>query len=243
MQVIILAAGTGTRLGQATRETPKALLRAAGKPLIHYALRFARQAGASRIVVVSGFYSEDLRAFVARDDAGAHVVENLDFRKGNILSARAGLAHTEPASGFLLMNSDHIYEPAIAGTVAMIASSAGEITGFCDFDRELGADDMKVRLDSARRIREIAKTLATWDAGYVGMTYVPPARGRAYVDALAGVVEREGDTMHVERVLAHLATTDHRPVIGDISGHGWLEIDEPHDLARAKDTLARQRWW
>jgi choline kinase len=243
MQVIVLAAGLGARLGEATRETPKALIHAAGKPLIHYALRFARRAGASRIVVVSGFYSEDLHAFVATDDAGAQVVENLNFHKGNILSARTGLAHIEPASGFLLMNTDHIYKPAITDIVARITSSAGEITGFCDFDRELGADDMKVRLDETQRIREIAKTLATWDAGYVGMTYVPAARGHAYVDALAGVVERDGDMIHVERVLAHLATTDQPPCIGDVSGHGWLEIDEPHELSRAEDTLARQRWW
>ena len=49
--------------------------------------------------------------------------------------------------------------------------------------------------------------------------------------------------VHVESVLVQLARGGAPPVIADISGHGWLEIDEPHERQRADEVLRRERWW
>ena len=54
-----------------------------------------------------------------------------------------------------------------------------------DFDRTLGADDMKVELDAQRRVVAMSKQLARWDAGYVGMTFIPAARRGPYLEAVA----------------------------------------------------------
>lgn len=243
MQVIILAAGLGSRLGNLTQSTPKALIEVGGKPLIHYAMRFARRAGAERLVVVGGFHFAEVRAFVATEDPLALVAENADFRKGNILSLAAGLGHIDPSGGFLLMNTDHIYRPAIADLVAGVGRAVTDITAFCDFDRALGADDMKVALDTSRCITAISKQLERWDAGYVGMTFVPGRRAAAYVGCIDRLVAEKGDSIHVESILAWMASTPEKPRIADISGHGWLEIDEPHERQHAEDVLARESWW
>ena len=83
--------------------------------------------------------------------------------------------------------------------------TASEITAFCDFDRTLGADDMKVTLDATRQVAEMAKTLPTWDCGYVGMTYVPAARRDDYFAAAAQRPRDEGRASHVESILVALA--------------------------------------
>ena len=66
---IILAAGKGTRMAS---DLPKVLHPMLGEPLVVYPIRAARQAGASRVVVVVGYEGELVRrAVVARfPDAG-----------------------------------------------------------------------------------------------------------------------------------------------------------------------------
>jgi choline kinase len=244
-QAIIMAAGLGSRLKDLTTATPKALIEAGGRPLIDYALAFAQRAGAARRIVVGGFCHADVAARVAAQAPDAVIVENPEYRKGNLISMRTGYAALAPG-GFLLMNTDHVYRPSIADVVARAcagADVAGAVTAFCDFDRTLGADDMKVRLDGARRVAEMAKTLPAWDCGYVGMTYVPAARRADYEAAAARVLGERGDAVHVESILVALAAAGAPPEIADISGHGWLEIDEPHERAHADAVLARERWW
>jgi bifunctional UDP-N-acetylglucosamine pyrophosphorylase/glucosamine-1-phosphate N-acetyltransferase len=62
LAAIILAAGQGTRMKSAT---PKMLHRLAGRPLIHYAVRAALDAGSSDVVVVVGHGADDVRAYLA----------------------------------------------------------------------------------------------------------------------------------------------------------------------------------
>jgi len=243
VQAIVLAAGKGTRLKDLTGANPKALVEVSGHPLLYYALRFARRVGAQRLVVVGGYGHPKVAQFVKATDPDAIVVENPHFEQGNLLSLRAGLAAIDPALGWLHMNTDHIYQPAIADVVRKAVGTAQELTGFCDLDRTLGADDMKIALDEQRRVAAISKKLTKWDAGYVGMTYVPSSRAIEYVATIPTVLDRLGETIHVESVLAHFATTARRPAISDISGFGWMEIDEPHEWARAEEVLGREQWW
>lgn len=241
LQVIIMAAGLGSRLKDLTTVTPKALIVAGDRPLIDYALAFSRAAGAQRQIVVSGFCHADVAARVSKVAPDAVIAENTEFKKGNLLSMLAGQTALEPGD-FLLMNTDHIYRPSIADVV-MRACTGTEITAFCDYDRTLGADDMKVGLDKDKRVAAMAKTLPTWDCGYVGMTFVPAARRADYLAAAHRTREELGEATHVESILVHLAKQGQPPIIADISGHGWLEIDEPHERAAADVVLAREHWW
>jgi choline kinase len=241
MQVLIMAAGLGSRLKDLTTATPKALIEVSERPLIDYALAFAKGAGADRRIVVGGFCHGDVAARVAKVAPDAVIVENSEYRKGNLLSMLAGKRGLVDGS-FLLMNTDHVYKPTIAKLVGDVCANATEITAFCDFDRTLGADDMKVQLDAQRRVAAMAKPLPTWDCGYVGMTFVPESRRHDYFAAAERVLTDKGDASHVEQILVELVRAQ-PPVIADISGHGWLEIDEPHERAHAEQVLARERWW
>ncbi len=237
-----MAAGLGSRLKDLTVATPKALIEAGDRTLIAFALAFAKATGAARRIVVGGFHHSDVAAQVVRLASDAVIVENTEYRKGNLISMLTGKRVLETGD-FLLMNTDHIYKPTIADVVKAACTGATEVTAFVDYDRKLGADDMKVQLDANKHVAAMAKTLETWDCGYVGMTFVPAARRDDYFAAADRVLATKGDASHVESILVELAQAGKPPTIADISGHGWLEIDEPHERAHADGVLARERWW
>lgn len=235
-QVVLLAAGMGTRLGELGGGLPKAMFDVAGEKLVDRALGFAALFGhpAAPIerIVVGGYRFDLLRDHLA--SAPLRLLENTRFRGGNLMTLETALPHVTGA--VLVMNIDHVYPAAVAAR--MQAQPGDEITAFVDFDRALTADDMKVALDGDRRVRQISKQLAQWDCGYVGMTYVPAgqlARYRAAVDAVRATI---GDSAHVEAVLQHLADAGEPVAIVDISGIGWHELDTPEDVARALPALS-----
>lgn len=239
MQVVLLAAGLGSRLGSLTRDLPKALIQVADKTLIEHALHFAKALTPSQITVVGGFGFEAVQKTV-QAFAKAHpslvidLVENTHFRDGNLVS----LCTAKPLirEGFLLMNVDHIYRSSIASLVTPLVE---EITGFIDTDRTLGADDMKVLRRPDGRMAAIAKTLTDYDCGYVGMTRIPTHRLSQYFAEVDHALAEDGRAIHVERILARLALSQLAPACCDISHHGWLEVDTPEERAAAEATLRR----
>ena len=239
MDAVLLAAGLGSRLGALTEQIPKALIEVGGQSLLAYAVSFARAAGAQAITVVGGFGFDLVAAEVKRLALPVTLVQNSAFRDGNLISLTAARGFVEGADEFLLMNVDHIYRPAIA---AIVAAPAADVTAFVDTDRTLGADDMKVQRDGDGHVHRIAKTLETWDAGYVGMTKVPRAAAARYWATVDAALAAEGRAIHVERVLARLADAGTPPACRDISGHGWLEVDLPDERDRAEEAIRRGGW-
>jgi choline kinase len=237
-----MAAGLGSRLGGPTPALPKALIAVANQPLIAHALRFAAWLSPTRIIVVGGFGFDRLAAEIEHQRKTANLppialVENRNFRDGNLLSLLTARPLIDDE--FVLLNVDHIFRPAIA---AVVAAPVDDVTAFIDTDRILGDDDMKIERDGAGHVGRIAKNLTTFDCGYVGVTRVPRTALPGYFSQAEAAVAEDGRAIHVERILARLASVGTPPRCRDISGHGWLEIDTPDDRSRAEAALRQPGW-
>ncbi len=227
--VVVLAAGRGTRLGTHAPPSGKAMVHVADKPLLSHAISFAEQVF-SDVVVVTGGHAEAPTAWIAAHHPSVRTVNNPRFRDGNLHSLAVALPLAP--GPLLVMNADHLYSAGVAHRVVRTLAHSN-VTAFCDHDRALTDDDMKVALSESGRIAQIDKRLTRWDVGYVGMTFVPAARRQAYERVLTELSVES--SAHVEAILATLALTPTPPTVADISGLGWVEVDTPEELSAAQD--------
>ena len=64
MEVIVLAGGLGTRLRSVVRDVPKCMAPVAGKPFLHYLLRWLEEEGATHVVFSVGYLREQVMEYV-----------------------------------------------------------------------------------------------------------------------------------------------------------------------------------
>lgn len=229
--VIVLAAGFGLRLRSLTTDRPKALVEVGGRTLLEHSLDFAATLRPREILVVAGFRLDLVEAHLDRlAIPGVRLVENPAPASGNLGSVEAALPHV--GGSFLLTNCDHVFPAEAAGRIAAGAGSG--VTAFCEFERALEADEMKVTLDGSGAIVRIAKSLSEFDGGYIGLTHVAAGALPDYRRAVAVARERHGDAAVAEHVLQALADGGHRVHAATFDGIAWSEVDTPADLARAE---------
>ena len=225
---VLLAAGEGSRLRAVAPSKP--LCPVAGKPLIAHAILGLAAAGIARVIVVLGYQSDAISAYLASRDwpVAIETVETRDHREPNgvsLLAAEGALAGGEA----VLAMCDHIVEPALYAHVAAAGAQGGATLGI---DRNLTSDwidldDVTCVATEGDRIVAIGKGLADYDAFDVGVFAIGPALFAA-LNALPSPSLSAGMTA--------LAATGTARVV-DCSAFKWLDVDDAPALAKAQGWL------
>lgn len=110
VNVVLLAAGRGSRLAPLTDQTHKSLLPIAGKPVLGHVLDALLSSDCEDIVCVTGYRESDLRAFLAPYGKRVRTVHNERYAEDvNILSTELGVsALRRPDLGYLIVETDII---------------------------------------------------------------------------------------------------------------------------------------
>jgi len=224
MQAIVLAAGQGTRLRSVSASKPLTLV--AGRPLLHRVLDNLAAACVTRPLVVTGWRGDEVAA-AASAWGRVEIVHNERWAEPNGVSVLAAASRLEASA--LLVMADHLAGPGLYAAVAA-APPAAVVLGI---DRRLGSPrvdeaDVTRVATSQGRITAIGKALHCYDAHDSGVFRITPA----LTDALAALVA-PGLSDGV-RVLARRGEA----LALDISGHDWIDIDDPPALAQAEAMLA-----
>jgi MurNAc alpha-1-phosphate uridylyltransferase len=108
MKAMILAAGRGERMRPLTDDTPKPLLKVAGKPLIQYTIEKLVAAGFEELVINLSYRGQQLRDYLGD---GRQFNCRIDYsEEGETpLETAGGIIHALPLLGkqpFLLINGD-----------------------------------------------------------------------------------------------------------------------------------------
>lgn len=231
-QCLILAAGNGTRLRAVSSGLPKPLVKFRGKAILEHIIMRARQAGIEEFVIVVGYRSDLMRRWLDGRSFGASItlVENPDYHKANGISAlqAKGLIR----ENFLLLMSDHIFEPQTAAKLLREPLKDGEVILAVDpnVDTIFDLDDATKVRRRGNHIVDIGKEIAEYDALDTGMFLCSPA----LFDCLEAAT-REGNCS-LSDGMRQLAG-ERRLRAFEIGDAQWQDLDTPEALAYAEGTF------
>ena len=235
---LILAAGNGSRIAARSGEGPKPLVQVNGTPLLEHVMTRAGDAGIERFVIVVGYRGQAIKEWYERQPLpGVQVtwIENPDYQKENgfsVLSARKAIHEN-----FLLLMSDHIFEPEAARSLLRQPLDQDEVILAIDrnIDRIFDLDDAtKVRLEQDR-IVEIGKWLRTYNALDTGMFLCSPALFGWLEKAAANGNCSLSDGMRLMAAEGKFRGFD----IGDAH---WQDVDTPAALDHAEQVFPANGW-
>ena len=221
-QALILAAGTGSRLG----EGAKCLCEVGGKPLIEHQLAALRSVGIHSIAVVVGFQQERVRAAVG--DRATFIVNERYAETNSLYSFM--LAGSWVKGDVVILNCDVLFHPRMT---EMLQDRHRNALLF-DSDSGEGAEEMKVALHGDR-LEEMSKELPPdrTDGENVGVLRLDRHAAR-YALEEAGRLVAEGGQRDWLASAINCTAQQHPFTCVDVAGLPWTEIDFPHDLEHAR---------
>ncbi|WDI32587.1 nucleotidyltransferase family protein [Hyphococcus flavus] len=227
---MVLAAGLGTRMRPLTDETPKPLIKVAGKPLIDYALDRFKRAGVGRVIVNVHHLADQVEAHMS-NVSGLDVV--ISDERGALLETGGGLKKARPQfadSPVFCTNTDAIMidgagEEACAALAnawdgsrmdALLLLVPIERTsgyeGRGDFER---GDDGKIALRSGETAPFV----------FTGLQIISPR-----------LIDEGPDGAFSTRVLWDKAAANNR-LLGVVYDGEWLHVGDPPGLEAAEKRL------
>lgn len=244
MKAVILAAGSGTRLGPLTRELPKCLIPVAGRPLIDRMIERMSAVAVEELVVVAGFQHEVLERHLRGSDNGlaraARVIVNPRYHDlGNCYSLLVARKAVE-GSDFIKCDGDVVLPEDV---LPRLMDAAGEVVLVVDRGVALGHEEMKVRVDETGRVIRLNKRMEPAHAigESIGLERISASIGPAIFDELESMLESGEGHEYYERAYERLMAKGAHFGFIEVGSGGWCEIDTAADLDHAHQVVARQR--
>ncbi len=233
--VVILMAGTGSRLRASGELLPKPLVPILGRPLISYTIEALQKAGVRNLHLIVGPDAEMLVARVcslAPQSMRVNPIVNPQFQKQNGISVlcAAGMV----SKPFILAMGDHLFEPALLER--LIARGQHDFLNLA-IDRKLDTifdldDAMKVQTRDSLVIA-IAKDLARYNAIDTGLFLCP----NEFFEYLRCAREK-GDCSLADGV--RMMAADRRVRAIEIDDAWWQDVDTFEMRKRAEEVLSRR---
>jgi choline kinase len=234
-QCLILAAGNGSRIASLSGGAPKPLVPLCGAPLLEHVILSSQQAGISRFVIVVGYRADLIRRWFAARSLGRISVtwiENLEYHKANGVSALA--AKEELHNPFLLLMSDHLFEPKTAKALLHEPLSDDEVILAVDYkiDRVFDLDDATKVQCNGNHIVGIGKDLACYNALDTGMFLCSPSLFHRLESA------RKDGNCSLSDGMRQLGREQKLRAF-DIGDAHWQDVDTPEALSYAENIFDR----
>lgn len=233
---VVHAAGMGTRLGELTKDTPKALIKVGGRPMVSYAIQLLKALGFKKIVVVGGYLYPQVQEYLAKEYPDVIAVENPEYKDDSLKTLNKSLPHCD--GGIFQVDVDFIYPWKFVKQVEDSNIFEGEdIKVMVTTQKELiPADMVQVSLLDGK-VTGMTKELPP-DYGYIGIFYCPKEKMASLREFVADALNGEdAGKQKVWSTLARYARERGTVRIADIGEFPCVEIDTGEDLEAAEEFI------
>lgn len=241
LRVIILAAGTGSRLRPHTENLPKAMIPLPnGRSLLGHTLSvLSKDPQVGDIIIVGGYEYGVLRHYIETQwNDRCRTVFNPDYAaKGPVYSVLRGLEQCPAGCFVVIMNGDTWFSELALRLVTRLATDAVESTLLFGLRAtEIAVDDMRILADNGR-VQRVGKGIDRAQMISAGCCLLPP-RAAARLHAILTSIEagRHPEVKTWHEALNHLLEAGEPIEFRTLPRGEWQEIDDESDLA----TLARR---
>jgi choline kinase len=231
---VILTAGRGDRLKPITGDRPKCLATVGGCTILERQLRSLRACGISRIAVITGHRSDDVRR---TSGPSVEFVHNPRYAMTNSLYS-LWLARDLLSDGFVVLNCDVVFHRQLLTDLLTARYEDALLVAFRGRDEQYSDEEMKLRIRNGR-VAEISKTLLDGDAD--GESIGIAKFGAAGAAVLIAEMDRlvAAGAIREWAPAAFAGFCRRRPLhVVDHRGLPWIEIDSPNDYWRACTHIA-----
>ncbi|NFH90633.1 phosphocholine cytidylyltransferase family protein [Clostridium botulinum] len=231
LNIIILAAGIGSRLNPLTQNTPKSLLRVEkSQTVLERTIKIINKNCKCNIIVISGYMNHKISELQLSDNC--NVVFNPFFRITNSISS-LWFAKEYMNEETVVINADVIITDKL---FQKILETDNYATTF--YDSSIGDNaDYKVSVANDKVI-VMSKELKEYDGEYIGITKFSKLASIEVKDKIDSMVKNEVLNEWYETALVDMIFNDDFQLSScDVSDYEWAEIDSINDLIKAKKII------
>lgn len=223
MNAIILAAGMGTRLRPLTNDTPKALVKVKGQPIIERQIEYLKEIGLREIIIVTGYLHEKFDYL--SDKYGVKLIFNDKYDMYN--------------NGYTMyLVRDYLQDSLVLeGDVYLVnnffVSNLSQSTYFGGIKKDFDSEwILKFNKDN-----EIFDITIGGGTGYImsGVSYWSIQDGIKLNNMLEEMVDKNGFENLFWDDLVKDNLEDFKIKIHKVESNDWVEIDSVKDLKRAEN--------
>lgn len=245
MQVIILAAGMGRRLGELTQNNTKCMIKVNGVTLIDRMLtQLSNFKSISRVILVIGYNGKKLRNYIGSEYKGLNIkyIENSIYDKTNNIYSLSLAKKELQEDDTLLIESDLIFENEL---LSMVINNPYPNIALVD-KYETWMDGTMVKLDNENNIVNFIPKKAfkyqDVDSYYKTVNIYKFSKEflqNQYVPFLDAYTKALGNNEYYEQVLRVITLLDKCDLKAlPLAGQKWYEIDDVQDLDIAEAVFA-----
>ncbi len=228
---VILAAGTGSRLNERTKNMPKSFIQIGDSTLIERSIKLLKDFGIKRVVIGIGHESEWFKK-ISVEGIQIHLMQNLDYAQSGSLETWSRLRNYIHED-FLLLESDLLYERNALVTLITGHHKNSILASGCTGS----GDEVWIETNTQHKLIAMNKDrslLKKVDAELVGINKISHSMYVnicSWADALTSPTK-----LHYEDALVYMAKRKmiHVECVKDLI---WTEIDNEEHLDRAVNII------